>query len=190
MTIKQALGVPTSSNNSMTEIIAGTPPIALRCETITARFCKKVMQLNDDLRRCTLETFDKKIKRDIVKMKEFEKITHSERRDYSRTDVVKYIEFKWNRRIKNSEPNALIPVQEKQVKISSIAMPLSCPLVMQKTIHKNLLDRCIGLANFAYQCILVPSPNSQCHKAEKNIETLSLSMQETQPPENKDVHEP
>ena len=38
-TIKQALGVSTSSNNSMTEIIAGTPPIALRCETITARFC-------------------------------------------------------------------------------------------------------------------------------------------------------
>ena len=40
-TIKQALGVHTSSNNSMTEIITRTPPIALRCETITARFCKK-----------------------------------------------------------------------------------------------------------------------------------------------------
>ena len=39
-TIKQALGVTTSSNNSVTEIITGTPPIALRCETITARFCK------------------------------------------------------------------------------------------------------------------------------------------------------
>ena len=36
-TIKQPLGVATSSNNSMAEIIAGTPPIALRCETITAR---------------------------------------------------------------------------------------------------------------------------------------------------------
>ena len=50
-TNKQTMGEPTSSNNSMTEIIAGTPPIALRCETITARFCKKVMQSNDDLRR-------------------------------------------------------------------------------------------------------------------------------------------
>ena len=59
-TLKQAIGVPTSSNNSMTEIIAGTPPIAIRCETITARFCKKVMQSNDDLERCTLETLDKK----------------------------------------------------------------------------------------------------------------------------------
>ena len=31
-TIKQALGVPTSSNNSMAEFIAGTQPIALRCK--------------------------------------------------------------------------------------------------------------------------------------------------------------
>ena len=166
-TVKQALGVPTSSSNSMTEIIAGTPPIALRCETITARFFKKVMQSNDDLRRCTLETPDKKVKQDIAIMKEFEKITHTERRAYSGADVAKYIEFKWNRRIKNSEHNALIPVQVKRVKISSIAMPMSCPLVMQKTIHKILLDRCIDLANFAYQCSLVPSPNCQCQNAEE-----------------------
>ena len=65
-------------------------------------------------------------------MKESEKIMHSERRDYSRADVVKYIEFKWNRRFKNSEHNSLIPMQ---VKIPSIAMPKSCPLVMQKTIY-------------------------------------------------------
>ena len=60
-----------------------------------------------------------------------------------------------------------MPVQVKQVKISSIAMPMSCPLVMQKTIHKLLLNRCIDLANFAYQCSLVPSPNCQCQKAEE-----------------------
>ena len=99
-TIKQTLEVPTSSNNSMTEIIAGTPPIALRSETKTARFCKKVMQSNDDLIRCTLETLDKTIKQDNAILKEFEKITHNERKDYSRADVVKYIEVKWNRRIK------------------------------------------------------------------------------------------
>ena len=151
----------------MTEIIAGTPPIALRSETKTARFCKKVMQSNDDLMRCTLETLDKTIKQDIAILKEFEKITHNERRDYSRADVVKYIEVKWNRRNKNSEHIALIPVQVKQVKISSSAMPMSCPLMMQKTIHKLLLDRCIDLANFAYQCSLVPSPNCQCEKAEE-----------------------
>ena len=185
-TIKQALGVPTSSNNSMTENIAGTPPVALRCETITTRFSKKVMQSNDDLGRCTLETLDRKIKQDIAIMKEFEKITHSERRDYSRADVVKYIEFKWNHRIKNSEHNAFIPVQVKQVKISSIAMPMSCPLVMQKTLHKIFLDRCIGLANFAYQCSLVPSPNCHCQKAD----TFSLNAGDTATPENKDVHEP
>ena len=104
---------------------------------------------------------------DIAILKEFEKITHSERRDYSRADVVKYIEFKWNRRIKNSKHNVLIPVQVKQVKISSIAMPMFCPLVMQKTIHKILLDRCIDLANFTYQYSLVPSPNCQCQKAEE-----------------------
>ena len=123
-TIKQALGVHTSSNNSMAEIIAGTPPMALRCETIIVRFCKKVMQSNDDLKRCTLETLDKKIKQDIAILKECKEITHSGRRDYSTADVVKYIEVKWNRRIKNSEHNALIPVQVKQVKISSIALPI------------------------------------------------------------------
>ena len=48
------------------------------------------MQSNDDLRRCTLETLDKKIKQDIAIMKDSEKITHSERRGYSRADVVKY----------------------------------------------------------------------------------------------------
>ena len=108
-----------------------------------------------------------KISNDIAILKEFKKITHSERRDYSRADVVKYIEFKWNRRIKNSKHNVLIPVQVKQVKISSIAMPMFCPLVMQKTIHKILLDRCIDLANFTYQYSLVPSPNCQCQKAEE-----------------------
>ena len=34
------VGVPISNNNSMTEIITGTPPIALRCETITANSAK------------------------------------------------------------------------------------------------------------------------------------------------------
>ena len=100
-------------------------------------------------------------------MKELEKITHSERRDYCRADEFKYIEFKWNRRIENSERNALIPVQVKQVKISSIAMPMFCPLVMQKTIHKKLLDQCKDLAYVAYQRSLVPSPNCQCQKAEE-----------------------
>ena len=59
-TIKQALGVPAFSNNGMTEFITGTPPKALRCETLTARFCEKVMQSNDDLRRCTLQTLEKR----------------------------------------------------------------------------------------------------------------------------------
>ena len=125
------------------------------------------MKSKDDLRRCTLETLDKKIKQDITITNEFEKITHSERKDYSRADVIKYIEFKWNRRIKNSEHNALIPVQVKQVKISSIAMPMSCPLEMQKTIQKTLLDRCIDFANFANQCSLVPSLNCQGQKVEE-----------------------
>ena len=166
-TVKQALGVPISSSNSMSEILAGTPPLVLSCETITARFLKKVMQSNDDLRRCTLESQDKKVKQDMVIMKDFEKITQSERRDYSRADVTRYIEHKWNRRIKNSEQNALMPVQVNKVKMTTIAMPMSCPLEMQKTIHKILLDRCLNLANFAYQCSLVPSPNCQCHKAEE-----------------------
>ena len=45
-TIKQALGVSTSSNNSMTEIFAGTPPIVLRCEQGCQGFFKLLDQVS------------------------------------------------------------------------------------------------------------------------------------------------
>ena len=67
----------------------------------------------------------------------------------------------------------------KQVKISSIAMPMPCPLGMQKTFSKNLLDRFIDLANFAYQCSLVPSPNFKAKKPKKHRDTFSLNAGDT-----------
>ena len=125
--------------------------------------------MSDNLKSCVVESPDKNLEQDIAILMVFEKILNCGRRNYNRANVISFVEQKWTRRLRSSEQTSSTPLRIQKAELKPIALPPSCSLKAQKPIYRLLLDRCLSLANCAYICSLVPSPNCKYQRAKESF---------------------
>ena len=99
-----------TSSNCVAEFLAGAPPLDPHSETLTTRFFKRVIQSNENLKKCVVESHDNNANQEIAILEDFDKFTNCGGPNSNRRDVIPFAEHKKTRGLSSLDHTSSTPV--------------------------------------------------------------------------------